>query len=338
MRRSAIVLLALLGAGALALAGLAAAAPAPAGPTAGILILDNCDGEFRGKEKYDNNLTYIDSAGKLGFRVSGFNGCESIGSNHLIATDPGRDCAWVLEIVGNRIHKYDRAGKELLVIRDVKASALAVDPETGNLWVLTSSGTIYGDKTVVFDPKGQQVATHDVRGYDIAYDMKSKAFWIAGQKLTKVNAGKGEVAFSADITTWCASSVAVHAATGQVWVAVRQHPQVAGSNNELLGFDSDGTRKHTIALGDRTPFHVCVEPKTGAVWVTLFHKAVQRYSAEGKLEAEHALEGLATQVDSGSGAVWVVTSGAAVRINSKGEVLKRVEHARSTTQAWVAGW
>jgi DNA-binding beta-propeller fold protein YncE len=322
----------------LVLAAGAVAAPAPEQPRAGILILDNCDGEFRGKARYENNLSSLDSFGKLVFRVSGFNGCECIGSNHMIATDPARDCAWVLEIVANRVRKFDRAGKELLVIKDVKASSLAVDPETGNLWVLTSGGGIRGERTVVFDPKGLQLATYSVGGWDIAYDKKGKSFWIAGQKLTKISADKGEVAFSADVAVWSASSVTVHAATGRAWVAVRQHPQVAGSKNELLAFDADGTQKHAIELGDLDPFHVCVEPKSGAVWVTLLGKSVRRYSAEGKLQAEHEQEALAAQVDTGSGALWVVTPNAALRLGPKGEVLKRVEHKGRTSQAWVAGW
>jgi hypothetical protein len=152
-----------------------AAAPVPA-PKGGVLVLDDCDPDFRGKDEYADNLSSIDGAGKVVFRVSGLNNCQSIGSNHMIAVDPKRGWVWVAENVGHRVRKYDRSGKELLVLRDVQASALAIDPENGDLWAVTTTGTIKGDKTVVFDAEGRQRASHAVSGFDIAYDAKSKAF------------------------------------------------------------------------------------------------------------------------------------------------------------------
>src|SRR5262249_14512864 len=156
----------------------------------------NCDPQFRGKATYECNLSSISPSGKLTFRVSGFNNCESIGSNHMVATDPARGWIWTLENVGHRIRKFDRKGKQLLTIEDVKGSALAVDPKTGNLWVVSSRGNIQGDKTLVFSARGMVLATYDVSGWDIAYDKKGKAFWICGPKLAKVSADKGTVAFS----------------------------------------------------------------------------------------------------------------------------------------------
>lgn len=55
------------------------AAPVPEGsakPT-GILVLDNCDDQYQGKEEYKDNLTLLDPTGKQTFRLSGFNNCES---------------------------------------------------------------------------------------------------------------------------------------------------------------------------------------------------------------------------------------------------------------------
>ena len=47
----------------------------------------------------------------------------------------------------------DFAGKTVFQA-DVKANSLAVDPQTGNLWCLTSNGLIRGDKTVVLNSDG----------------------------------------------------------------------------------------------------------------------------------------------------------------------------------------
>src|SRR5262245_39007774 len=137
----------------------AAAAPVPKdkGPAgSGVLVLDDCDEEYKGKASYGDNLTAIDASGKATFSVSGFNNCEAIGSNHMLAVDAKRGWIWALENVGHRVRKFDRKGKELLAIKDVKGHAIAVDPETGHLWVLTSSGTIYGEQTVVYDAMGKK--------------------------------------------------------------------------------------------------------------------------------------------------------------------------------------
>ena len=308
----------------------------------GLLVLDDCDPDYKGKDSYEDNLSCIDGDGKLKFRISGFNNCESIGSNHMIATDTQRGCFWVLENVGNRIRKFDRDGKELLTIKDIEAFALAVDPETGNLWVLTSKGTIYGDRTEVFDGDGKSIAKYDVHGYDIVYDEKGKAFWIAGKNLAKVETRTGKFLCNTDITTWCASSVDVNSKTGTVWVTVRHHRDVAVSTNRLLEFDNDGNRIKTIDLGEGSkdhpivPFCVSVDQDDGSVWLTLFRYGVRRYSSTGELQIEHIMWALAAEADPESHGAWVVTPQKVVRINSDGTILNQVDNKSGTTQAWMA--
>src|SRR5262249_29501277 len=204
----------------------------------GILVLDNCDDQYQGKKEYKDNLTLLDSAGEQTFRVSGFNNCESIGSSRMVAADPARKCIWVIENVAHRIRRFDLAGKETLTIPAVHGSAIAVDPETGNVWALAGEGAIGKGKTVVYDDKGKEVASYDISGWDIAYDRKAKAFWIAERKLTKIIAAKGEVICSVDVSSWCASSVDIDPGSGAAWVAVREHSQVPGNSNRLLKFDA----------------------------------------------------------------------------------------------------
>ena len=190
---------------------------------------------------------------------------------------------------------------------------------------------------MVYDHEGEVVATYEVSGWDIAYDPKGKSFWIAGGKLAKVAAKTGKVAFVMEIATWSSSSLAVHPGTGKVWVAIRKYEDVRGSKNQLLGFDNDGTLKHTVELGEETPFHVSVDPNDGAVWLVLFRKAVRRYTPDGKLAAEHKLHALSCQADPATGGVWVATPEEVLRLDRKGDVKVRVKHRRRTSQAWLAG-
>ncbi len=314
---------------------LAAPLPREAARMTGVLVLDNCDDQFKDKEEYKDNLTLLDSKGRQTFRISGFNNCESIGSSHMVAVDPARKCVWVIENVAHRIRRFDLTGKETLAIEAVQGSAIAVDPETGNVWAL-AGGQIGKGKTIVYDDKGNQVAQYEVHGWDIAYDKKAKAFWIADNNLTKLSAAKGEVVFSANISTWCASSLDVDPKTGAAWAAVRQHPQVLKSANQLLKFDESGRNSVTIDLGQKSPFRVSVDPKDGSVWVAQFGKSVEQFSADGKSLAEHAVEAIAVQVDPAGSDIWVVTPAEVQRMTSKGNVISRVKHVGETSQAWIA--
>ncbi len=314
-----------------------AAAQVAKQPT-GILVLDNCDDKFRGKQDYHDNLTMLDPAGRRTFRISGLNNCESIGSSRMIATDRARRCVWVIENVAHRIRRFDLAGNETLTIPGVAGSALAVDPETGNVWALANRGPIERGNLVVFNRKGEQVASLDVSGWDIAYDRLARAFWIAESKLTKINAADGLLVCSVDVSTWCASSVDVDPRSGVAWVAVRQHPQVAGSRNRLLKFDPEGKLLLAVELGPKHPFRVSVDPGDGCVWVAQYNKSIERYSADGKSQGEHAVKALAVQVDPAGGDAWVVTPTEVQRMTPTGDVTSRLKHAGTTSQAWIASF
>jgi hypothetical protein len=309
-----------------------------AGPTKspGILVLDNCDDQFKGKDHYKDNLTLFDQTGKKTFRVSGFNNCESIGSSRMVAPDPARNCIWVVENAAHRIRRFDLAGIETLAIPEVKGSAIAVDPETGNLWAIVDSEHIGVSRTAVYNNLGKEVVSFSTPGYDIVYDRKTKAFWIADRTLTKITAAEGQVVSSVPVATWCASSVDVDPMSGAAWVAVRKHPQVPRSTNRLLKFGGDGGELVAIELGERIPFRLSVDGKDGSVWVAFLRNSVERFSAVGKSEAKYAVDALAVEVDHSGGNAWVVTPTEILKMAPNGEVLKRASHAGRTSQAWIA--
>jgi hypothetical protein len=188
----------------------------------------------------------------------------------------------------------------------------------------------------VYDDNGKKVATYDISGWDITFDRKAKAFWIAERKLTKISAAKGEVLCSVAIAQWCASSVDVDPNSGVAWVAVREYNPTAGKSDRLLKFDADGQALLAIDLEKKMPFRVSVDPKDGSVWVAHKGKSVERFSADGKSQAEFPVAALAVQVDPAGGDVWVVTPERVQRMAPKGTVITQADHAGVTSQAWIA--
>jgi hypothetical protein len=303
----------------------------------GVLVLDDCDPEYQGKANYADNLSFYDSAGKLVARVTGLNGCEEIGSPHKIAIDASRKCVWLVENVGHRLLKYDLKGKQLLAVKDVSASALAVDPATGNVWVLRSSGRIGAGSTEVRDGKGRLLAQYTFYGWDIAYDAKGKSFWLAEQDLLKVSLAGEVVVRKRGVAAWCSSSLAVNQKTGAVWVATRRYSRGNGVN-ALLGFDNAGKQLHDIRLEAGAPFRVAVDSTSGKVWVAIFRGPVLGFTAQGKAEGEHKVKALTADVEPGTGNVWVVTGTEVLKLDKKSKVLARARHAGKTTQAWILGY
>ena len=315
------------------------AAPVPRQPpkSSGILVLDDCDPKFDGKGKYDDHLTLFTQAGREAFRLGGFNNHAWSDGHRMMAADAARKCVWVIGNVEGPLRRIDlESGKETLSIPKVVGPAVAVDPETGNVWAVENPGQLGQGKTVVYDPSGKHVVTYKVSGGDIVYDRKAKAFWIAEEKLTKITAA-GEVAFSVDLNNSCdAASVDVDATSGAAWVAVPKRPRVAASGNVLLKFDADGKELLRIDLGDKPPARVSADPTDGGVWVTRAGESVERFSAKGKSEVVHTLEALAVQVDPAGGDIWVVTPTEVLRMTAKGVVAAKAKLDGKTPRAWIA--
>lgn len=304
----------------------------------GILVLDDCDPDYKGKENYKDNLTLIDpEKGSVTFRLSGFNHCQAIGSNHVIAADSKRGSIWLVESVAKRLRKFDLAGEEIFEVPELQMSAISVDPETGNLWILVTTGTIHGSETFIISPDGKLLNRHEFSGWDIAYDTKEKAFWIVSNRIMKVDARNQKVLVDEPVAPWCASSLAVHPVTGKVWVAARKHPDVRESKNAILRLSTEGKVEQSIPLDDDSPFHVSISEKTGSVWVTFLRRGVRSYSSDGKPERFHKAEALAACPDPETNDVWIATPEDLQCRSPEDKVLKTVRHVSKTSQVWMSG-
>ncbi len=301
----------------------------------GVFVLDDCDEKYEGKEKYEDHLTFVNAEGKPGFRVSGINMCESVGSHHVIAVDTRRQCVWVSENVGGCIKRHGLDGKVTATIPAKGCGAIAVHPETGHVWALVSeTGDFTQGRTVVFDEKGTELMSYAASGVDIVYSSRSNAFWIVGDQLHRIFATDGFVDLSEHITAWCGVSADVDPQSGAVWVATRKHPGVDGSKNQLLKFDREGRQLAAVTTEEMGPFCLSVDPQDGSVWMANFKRSLEHFSSEGKHLKGLSVPAVAVQTDH-AGGVWAVTAKEILKLNAKGETLAKTALADETGQAWI---
>jgi len=217
----------------------------------GILLLDNSDPESERRDQYDDRLYLLDSGGNVEGAVSGFNICETIGASHVLAVDEKRKTLWVAENVGGRLWHFDlKTGMLLQRIPDLKASALAIDPDTGNIWVVLSGGWIGKGNIKVVSPSGRTKAEYKIPGFDIAYSKRDKSFWVVGKNIYKVDIKGNILGQITGQILFTAVSVSVDQKTGNAWVVVRAHSQVPDSKPELLVVSKNVEIKQRIDLGD----------------------------------------------------------------------------------------
>lgn len=300
----------------------------------GVVVLDNTDPWQQGKVNTDNKVTLVDQQGKQLFRNSGLSVCESIGSSHAIATDPVRLSIWVIENVGNCIRRYDLSGKETLKIANVRGSSIAVDVETGHLWALVGPHLNEG-AIVIYDTHGEQVKTIDVTGWDIVYDRKAKALWVADKELKKIDAATGKVLFTIMISTWTATTLDVDQTRGHAWVHVSEHTDIKGSTNRLLKFDERGAPLLRLERGEQWCNKISVDSVTGSCWLRRGTDGIERISAEGKSEAILKHPCLTLQVERKGSHLWLVTAEDILKLSPDGKAVHRLPLSGKTTMAWI---
>ena len=307
-----------------AMVGLQLGAPGCPGedaiPASGLLVLDNSDPMFKDQANYNDHLTCLDEHGKILFRVSGLNNCQTIGSTNKIAVDRKRGWLWVTEGVENRILKYDFKGHLMLTVPNREATSIAVDPDTGNLWVATSNGITYGEALLVLDPDGIEVKKYHYPGIDLTYDPAGKAFWLVGKRVMRIQP-TGKVDFNHPLARWCSSSVTVNPKTGTAWIAVREHSQVHNSRNRLIAFDRTGKQLHDLALNDHSPYKISLDSSDGSVWVASLHKGIRHFSPDGRLLREFPFPDVFACEADGKGNCWVLCRDRMFKINADGTTL-----------------
>jgi beta-lactamase regulating signal transducer with metallopeptidase domain/thiol-disulfide isomerase/thioredoxin/DNA-binding beta-propeller fold protein YncE len=301
---------------------------------AAVIIADDTDPNYDPDRPHTDGLRLLGASGEELWSISGFNNCQTVGGIHGVAVDRARDRIYVRELVSQRISAYTTGGKKLWQIEDFDASTLAVDPQTGNLWA--SGGPSLNDgETVVFDSQGNELAAYPFVGIDMAFDPHSDSFWLVGYEVIKLSRN-GEVKFRKPVDGWCCASVSVNPTDGSVWVAERDHPDVARSKNRLWLLASDGSVKQQLDLGKDDVFVVACDLRSGDAWFSGYGRGLRRVTPAGELKELSPVVASNIAFSPTTGEVWVATNDAVLKLDRTGAVLAKIPHRAESSQAWLA--
>jgi len=286
-----------------------------------VAVLHNSDPQYNGKQAYEDTLTLYNSNAKQIWQFKGLNVSQSVGAKHTVVYNPFDKSLWCSESVGDRLVKFGQDGSVLWEKPDVKPQALAVDPKTANIWVLTSEGTIYGKSLVVFNPSGRKIHQWDIGAFDIVYSQHDDCFWLVGKKIWKLDRNGSVLYQSPYEFAWLAASVDINQKDGSVWIIERKHPQVAASLDRVLILDPDGKSRSQISINRGYPTCVVVDGQRHHAWVATT-EGLLKLSLDGKIITNIPLAACSICLEPDTGCVWVASRDGLYRLDPQGKLVR----------------
>jgi hypothetical protein len=326
-------------------------------PSPGIIVLDtgNPDAKPSGERSdFRSTLSLFSADGRKLSVLSDLKQSATVGGTHSVAIDRQRGRIYFPENAAQRLTALDLQGKILWRLKSFDASAIAVDPKSGDVWCEVG-GNLVDRKTIVVGVDGKILTEYPWGGVDIAYDPQADVFWIAGAQIMRVDrAGKislrrplpdlpglPDVPAVINARNWLAVSITpdvVHtvgnAHCGGAWVAIRSHPNVMGSRNRLVRLDDKGETRTLIELGEVDPFAVAVDAN-GDCWVADRGKQLLQFNVDGQQVRQLPVSARAVMTDHKRGEMWVSTNEGLLRIDDEGRIIWQSKFGYRSEQTWL---
>ncbi len=275
-------------------------------------VVDDVDDGTAGK--FNDVVSVIDGQGRTRWQHAGVNVSISI-QRHSVAQQPADHSLW---LIAHGLTKLKPDGSVDFENKHVKASALAIDPKSGNVWVLTNAGTLGGDKLLIFNPAGVQVNELKIGGFDLVYSRHDDCFWVAGNSLRKVDRDGKILVESQERFAWLVSGIDVNESDGSVWMLEHGNPQEAGSRDRAIIFEPDGRVRKSI---DLMATGVAVDAMHGNVWISGTADGLALFTPAGELVKHVPTISAGIVVEPDTGCVWAAGRDGIWRIDPKGSYL-----------------
>jgi len=326
--------------------------------TAGVLMLEDCDSDFR-TPPFEDAVLMFGSDGKPLCKVSDLNICETVGGCRSLSVGMDGRVLTVCENVGNQLTAYQlNTGERLWRLKGGSVSASEFTSATvspnGVVYALASDGTIYGNQTLAIDEAGRVIRQAPVGGFDLALDAERRVLWLVGKNVKKCDL-ELKVLLEVNQIGWCAVSVDLDD-DGSIWVAERQHPNVAQSTNRILKISTTGQVLKTVGLAF-SPLCLRVDRSDRSAWVTggasketatkRFLESIEKrighlptgksvrdfltrpsvwsrthkYDQNGVLQQEISRGGFSLDIDQTDGSLWIGGNEKVYRYSRQGTIL-----------------
>jgi DNA-binding beta-propeller fold protein YncE len=298
-----------------------------------VAVLDDCDRVYNGKSAYEDTVTIYDGSGTSKGQFGSLNTCQTVGANHAVAYNHLDKSLWCAELVGDRLIKRKTNGTLVWEKKDLKPHALAIDPKTGNVWILTEEGIIYGKSLLVLSPSGEKISDWDIGAFDIGYSKYDDCFWLVGKKVLKLDRTGKIIYERPDKFAWLAVSVAVNNSDGSVWIVERRHEEATGSQNRVVILESDGRIRREIIVDRGYPMCIVVDSTRGFAWLAT-SEGVLKLTFDGKRIGDAPLRAFSVCVEPDTGYIWVAGRDGVYRLDSDGNPVWNKE-TPGGSQKWL---
>lgn len=290
------------------------------------VVLDDADPAREGRQAYHDTLNVYDSAGQV---VWGKNDLNFDYGGAMAVQNPSDGLLWVYENQARQIRAFSPQGKLAWRSDAADVSDMAVDPQSGNVWVLTyGGGRGRGSRIQLRTAAGKLQREFDAAGSNLAYSPADHCFWIAGGKVQRLDE-QGKLVTEAPVNfAFRARALAVNPQDGTVWVIEGKHPEVPGSFNRIVILGPDGQMRKEIELGNDYALSIALDCVRRVAWVQV-GQSVRRISFDGKTLSELPVQGhICLEPD--TGCAWVAGTSGIYRIDSDGRCLWAHESTAST--------
>jgi RNA polymerase sigma factor (sigma-70 family) len=297
---------------------------APAPPSRyRLAVLDHLDPPITGHPRPQDTLTFYDGQGIPHRLFDEPNQCDSF------AIDPRDRSVWVSES-DQCLSKFNSNGTLAWSRPGQQTDKLAIDPKTGNAWMLSGGYTIYEGDLLVIDPTSKLLNKWRIHGQDIAYSPADDCFWVAAQTAQKISRDGKVIAESQLRFAFRASSLAVNQKDGSVWICEAGHPEIPASQDRILLLSPDAQLRKSIDCPAR---EVAIDETRGFAWAV--GRCLTKLDLAGNVLLSVPARGSHVAIEPDTGCVWICSDTEIERIDPNGNLIES-RPTNSRSPEWLA--
>lgn len=298
-----------------------------------IWVFDNADSDFT-TPPFEDTLTLINDQGNIEQTITGFNFAQTVGGARVISTSPDGSYVLVTENISGKLSRFESTGEMLWSIvpplQNVKYEGVDI-PGNGYAYALTNSGTIYGRSIIQLDPlTGTVIKEANLGGYDLVIDLQREVIWLVGADIKNLTLDL-ELRWEIDPIEWVALSVDFNS-DGSIWVAEGEHPNVQGSQDNILKISPEGDIIESIELASR-PLSIRVDRANDNVWVA--SSPIIKFDSNGNEILRMTYSGTSLAIDNQDESIWIAGPTGVMHFSSDGVMLSKMDGFSSDYQKYI---